>query len=334
MNSFSNEQIAGQRLMIGFDGTALSKDLEYLIRTCKAGGIILFSRNVESPSQVKDLCFSVQECARSAGQPPLLIAIDQEGGQVARLKEPFTQFPGNPAMQGVEDAVNFGRITAEELNRVGVNTNMAPVMDVAPDGFQSVMDGRIFGKDPQWVATLGTAVIAALQQGGIMAVAKHFPGIGRTTLDSHIEAPYVDVPLDVMESTDLLPFQAAISGNTAGIMLSHIRYPSIDPEWPASLSETIARDLLRVRMGYDGVIITDDLDMGAIRKHYGITASIQRIFQADIDIALICHQGPDISAAFEEMIRLVEHSSTAKQKGLTAVNRILQLKKRYLSRPF
>ncbi|MFZ5572081.1 MAG: beta-N-acetylhexosaminidase [Thermodesulfobacteriota bacterium] len=331
MNPFSKEQIAGQRLMIGFDGTAFNRELDIMIREWGLGGLILFSRNLESPSQIRNLCSAVQDCARSAGQPPLLIAIDQEGGQVARLKEPFTQFAGNPAMQGVTDAEYFGRITAGELSGIGVNMNMAPVLDVSPDGFQGVMDGRIFGKDPHWVASLGGVVIEELQRGGIMAVAKHFPGIGRTTLDSHIETPFVDASLGVLETTDLIPFREAIQRDVAGIMLSHIRYPAIDAEWPASLSAAVASELLRNRMGYGGVIITDDLDMGAIRKHYGIETSIGRIFQADVDIALICHRGPDIAAAHGEMIRQAEQSAAAAEKSAAAVRRILRLKQKYLA---
>ena len=150
ITKFSDEQIAGQRLMIGFDGTALNTDLMYLIDTIKVGGIILFSRNLSTPAQIKNLCASVQEYAMACGQPPLLIAIDQEGGQVARLKEPFTQFPGNPHMHGEEDAESFARITSVELKRIGVNMNMAPVLDVAIKGTGSVMVERAFGDNPGW----------------------------------------------------------------------------------------------------------------------------------------------------------------------------------------
>ena len=270
MTTLSNEQLAGQRLMLGFDGTALNDDLKFLIDDIKAGGIILFARNLETPEQIQDLCFEVQEYADRCSQPPLFIAIDQEGGQVTRLKEPFTQFPGNPHMKNEADAVHFAEVTAAELNQVGINMNMAPVMDVAPEDFNSIMEKRAFGGDPNWVSRLGVKVINHLQQNGIMAVAKHFPGIGRTILDSHQDLPVLDDDITALERFDLIPFEAGILHDVSGIMLSHIFYPQLDDQWPASLSTYIARDLLRRRMGYDGLVMTDDLDMGAITKHYEI----------------------------------------------------------------
>ena len=209
ITAFSDQQAAGQRLMVGFDGTELNHDLMFLINTLKVGGIILFARNLLAPDQIKHLCSSVQEYARSCGQPQLFIAIDQEGGQVARLREPFTQFPGNPDIKDVDDAAHFAQVTAAELTEVGINMNLAPVLDVVPKGVKSVMAGRAFGHDPMRVNKLGVTVIDHLQKNKIMAVAKHFPGIGRTTLDSHFEMPALDTNIFAMESTDFLPFKAA-----------------------------------------------------------------------------------------------------------------------------
>jgi beta-N-acetylhexosaminidase len=330
IKTFTPEQSAGQRLMVGFDGTELNAELKFLIHTLKVGGIILFSRNLIDPGQIRDLCFSMQSYARSCGQPPLLISIDQEGGKVARLKEPFTQFPGNPNMKGPEDAVFFAKTTAKELLEVGINMNLAPVLDVAPEGINSVMADRAFGPDPSWVSEQGRVVIEHLQAENIMAVAKHFPGIGRTVLDSHFELPDLDIDVGAMEGFDLFPFKTAIEHGVAGIMLSHIRYIGIDPEWPASLSKTIADDLLRREMGYDGVVMTDDLDMGAIKKHYGLETAIQQILSADIDMPLICHAGPDIENAFKEILDLQGRSQTMKAKGVKSLERIMKLKARYL----
>jgi beta-N-acetylhexosaminidase len=330
ITDFSDKQLAGQRLMVGFEGTEMNAELEFLIDTLKVGGVILFSINLVDPGQIKDLCFSMQSYARSCDQPPLLIAIDQEGGQVARLKEPFTQFPGNSKMKGPEDAVYFARTTAKELLEVGINMNMAPVLDVAPEGINSVMAERAFGPDPDWVSEQGRVVIEHLQAENMMAVAKHFPGIGRTVLDSHFELPDLDIDVDAMQGFDLFPFKAAISHDVAGIMLSHIRYTGIDPDWPASLSKTIADDLLRKEMRYDGVVMTDDLDMGAIAKHYDLKTAIQQILSADIDMTLICHAGPNIENAFKEILEVQGRSQTMKAKGVKSIERIMRLKKRYL----
>ncbi len=330
MHPFDNEFMAGQRLMVGFDGTGFNDDLKFLIGTLQVGGLILFARNLGAPEQIRQLCRDCQACAGRFGLPPLFIAIDQEGGQVARLKPPFTQFAGNPAMKDPEDAVHFARVTAMELKHLGVNMNMAPVLDVAPDGVESIMAGRVFGSDPGWVSDMGMTVIDHLQQRGIMAVAKHFPGIGRTVLDSHLALPDLDVDAKALTDVDLIPFQSAIQGNVAGIMLSHIRYTGIDPAWPASLSPAITADLLRRKMAYDGVVMTDDLDMGAIKPCHDIDTAVGQILMADVDIALICHKGPDIEAACEKIRRSLADDAHLRRMGLHSVERVLQLKRAYL----
>jgi beta-N-acetylhexosaminidase len=330
MHPFDNEFMAGQRLMVGFDGTGFNDDLKFLIGTLQVGGLILFSRNLGSPPQIRQLCRDCQAHAASFGLPPLFIAIDQEGGQVARLKSPFTQFAGNPAMKHPQDAVHFARVTAMELKHLGVNMNMAPVLDIAADGVDSIMAGRAFGSDPEWVASMGMTVIDHLQQRGIMAVAKHFPGIGRTVLDSHHALPDLEIDEKALTDVDLIPFQSAIRGNVAGIMLAHIRYTGIDPIWPASLSPAITADLLRRKMAYDGVVMTDDLDMGAIKPSHDIDTAVGQILMADVDIALICHKGPDIEAACEKIRRSLAGDTHLRQMGQRSVERILNLKRAYL----
>jgi len=330
---FSNDQLAGQRLMAGFDGTTLNADLKFLIKRLRAGGIILFSRNLETPDQIKHLCDEIQNYARLCQQPPLFIAVDQEGGQVARLKEPFTQFPGNPHMNSEDDAIHFAEVTAAELTRVGINMNMAPVMDIAPEEINSIMAKRAFGGDPAWVTRLGVKVIEHLQYNNIIAVTKHFPGIGRTILDSHMDLPMLDDDISAIERMDLIPFKAGIQHGVSGVMLSHIFYKKLDPLWPASLSDKIAKVLLREQLGFDGLVVTDDLDMGAVVKHYDIQTVIHRILAAEIDLALICHQGPNIEIAYKELLQGIMDSADMKAKGIESVKRIMKLKKKYLKHP-
>jgi len=330
-SSLSYDQLAGQRLMVGFDGTRLDEYLKFLIGEIKAGGLILFAVNLETPAQIKDLCFAVQDYAEHCGQPPLFIAIDQEGGQVTRLKAPFTQFPGNPHMRHDADAEHFAEVTAAELNQVGINMNMAPVMDVAPENINSIMAKRAFGGDPEWVARLGLKVIEHLQHNKIMAVAKHFPGIGRTVMDSHLDLPVLKDDLTAIEGFDLVPFEACIQHGVCGMMLSHIFYPQLDDQWPASLSKNIAYDLLRRRMGYDGLVMTDDLDMGAIMKHFDIQTAIQQILAADIDLALICHKGPSIEIAYKQVVKEITDSAEMKARGIQSAERIMGLKRKYIS---
>ncbi|MBT8341132.1 MAG: glycoside hydrolase family 3 protein [Desulfatitalea sp.] len=319
-------QQAGQRLMIGFDGTQLNDSLRYALDTLKVGGLILFSRNIDSPQQVERLCRDAQRYAATCGQLPLFIAVDQEGGVVARLKPPFTQFAGNPAMHDEQDAIDFAVTTAEELTRVGFNMNMAPVLDVPPPNGPSVMLSRAFGRDPTWVGHLGGLIIQYLQSNGIMAVAKHFPGIGRTVLDSHHDLPDLDVDLPQLEDRDLAPFRQAIAGGVKAVMMSHIRYAGIDPQWPAGLSIPMVRDLLRKRMGFNGLVMTDDLDMGAIAKHFSIPRIVDQCLAATVDILMICHAGPNIAAAHQQIVNRLQHNDDTATVGLASVSRILSAK--------
>jgi len=204
------------------------------------------------------------------------------------------------------------------------------VLDVVPEGLDGVMSKRVFGSDPHWVAALGVTVIDHLQKDAMMAIAKHFPGIGRTTLDSHEDLPQLNVDWDQLEAFDIIPFKIAIARNVAGVMLSHIAYPKIDLQWPASLSPKIAKHYLRERLGYEGMTLTDDLDMGAIVNHYDIRSVIRQVLEAEIDLALICHKGPKIETAFEEILRGLTDSAKVRASCQISLERILSLKHRYL----
>ncbi|WP_092231277.1 beta-N-acetylhexosaminidase [Desulfobacula phenolica] len=320
--------MAGQRLMLGFDGIELNEDLKHIIRDIKAGGIILFKRNIESPDQVAALCGECREYAKACGVPPLFMAVDQEGGVVARLKAPFTEFKGNPFIESIRDAEDFAVVTAAELKQVGINMNLAPVLDIAPEGIDSIMKNRVFKGDAKNVSQLGMAVIHILQENGIMAVAKHFPGIGRTVKDSHFHLPVLDIDLETLKQSDLVPFADATNEGVCGIMLSHIQYPQLDPRWQASLSPWIAHDLLRGQMGYEGLVMTDDLDMKAIA--YDMKTCVRQILKAGIDMALICHKGPDIDVAYHEIVRLLNENEKLCLMGKISIERILRTKKKYL----
>jgi beta-N-acetylhexosaminidase len=328
---WSEERSAGQRLMAGFHGTRFSAELEHLVSGLRVGGLILFKRNVESPAQLAELCRAVQDCARGCGQPPLIVSIDQEGGPVARLGPPFTQFPGNPSITNARQAAEFAHVCARELCGVGINMNLAPVVDVAPEGFASIMGGRMFGPDPEHTGRMGAAVIEGLQSRGVMAVAKHFPGIGRTTLDSHLDLPVFDADPASLEAFDLIPFRRAIAARVAAIMLSHILYPALDPDWPASLSRPIVSGWLRHRMGYDGVVVTDDLEMGAVARHYGFGESVRQVLRAEVDLALICHTAALVEEARDRMARRISASEKIRRRHARSLERILRLKSRYLA---
>lgn len=323
---YDPETLAGQRLMTGFNGTEFNPELAHLIQDLKVGGLILFAYNIKTPKQVRRLCLDARECARAAGAPPLFMAVDQEGGEVARFKAPlFKEYPGNPGVKEPLDAETLARDMAHDLKELGINMNLAPVLDVVPRGCKSIMDNRVFKGDAEKVALLGSRYIETIQEKGVMAVAKHFPGIGRTSLDSHLDLPVLETPGTVLDETDLLPFKKAIESGVAGIMLSHILYTGLDKNWPASLSLDIAGDLLRNRLNYQGLVMTDDLDMQAIRNK--IETSVSRILRAGIDLALICHAGPDIEAAHRTIMTMMKSRPDLAAKAERSMQRIARAKK-------
>lgn len=314
----------GQRLLVGFDGTAMNDDLAYLIDEINIGGVILFAQNIESPDQVTELTRAIQARAEKNDLPPLFVAVDQEGGQVARMKEPLTLFPqGAPAMGTPEAAKAFGTTTGRELSACGYNMDMAPVLDVQPQGFSGIMEKRVFPGTPEEVGTLGIHVMESLESEGVLSVVKHFPGIGRTTLDSHLTLPELETPLSELAATDLLPFEMAFQAGASSVMLSHIKYLGIDSTWPASLSPEVVKGLLRGRMGFNGVVMTDDLDMKAITCDMETAA--KQIFFSDVDIALICHR----SDRYETLARtFTELAGKFPGSHALSVGRILALKER------
>ena len=331
--AYDIQALAGQRLMVGFDATALDGELRFYIAELGVAGVILFARNIETPEQVRGLIGDCQACAAATGRPPLLVAVDQEGGSVARLHRPhFPEFAAAPQIPDAAAAEAGARAMARMLRDLGFNMNMAPVLDVAPAGMDSVMAPRAFGADPGRVGAMGAAVIDGLQAEGIMAVAKHFPGIGRTTADSHKVQPVLDASAESLAAFDLPPFARALSHNVAGVMLSHIRYPALDPDWPASLSAAVVRDLLRGKMGYDGLVMTDDLDMGAIRPAITIETAAARILAADVDLALICHAGPAIEAAHGAICRVIEKDPAMHRRAGICWQRMRLAKQRWLGR--
>ncbi len=334
-DSLSNEQLAGQSLVVGFQGTALDSELRFMISQMHIGGIVLFKRNVSDPSQIARLCQEVQAVALETGAPPLMIAIDQEGGPVSRLGPPFTVFPGNRAIgqaRSKEAAMAFGITTAQELGGVGITMNLAPVLDVTPRGPESyIMSDRVFGEDPGLAADLGHAIIEGLQQHGIVATAKHFPGLGRSTIDPHRQLPYIDTESHVLEPTDLVPFRAAVQGGVGAVMLSHAVYVALDPLWPASLSSVIAKDLLRNNLGFEGVTMTDDLDMGAIEQHFDVGTIVKRLSDANIDMALICRNSAKIRAVYRAFVKEIGRSHRIRTKRIASVQRVLDLKEKYVT---
>lgn len=285
---------SGALLMIGLPGPELDDSTRALIRTQGVNNFILFRRNVVDPTQLRQLCDDLsQACREHTGQPPL-VAIDQEGGSVTRLPPPWRQFPDQRRLAESIDPetalADYAATCAAELLEVGINFNFAPVLDVAPmeEGF--FMARRSLGEEAKTVAQLGALVIKEMQRGGVAACGKHFPGLGSACLDPHQVGFAISKDYARLLTEDLPPFQSAIQAGVAALMTSHTVYPGLDPDYPATLSSRILSNLLRGELGYDGLVITDDLEMGAIENAMTVAEGALLAFRAGADLLLICKE--------------------------------------------
>jgi len=321
----------GEMFVVGFYGTDPAAARE-LIQRHHAGGIILFSRNIESASQLQCMCAELQEFRRQVSDSPLFIAIDQEGGCVARITEDVTVFPGNMALGAIgseEIAAKVAETTASELLSLGLNVNFAPVLDLGTNPRNPGVGARSFSSDHEVAARLGEAMIEGMQAKGVHAAAKHFPGLGEAMVDSHDELPRIDIPAGEMENRELPPFKAAIHAGVSFIMTAHCSYPSLDDTCaPATLSAPILKGLLRGQMGFEGIIITDCLEMAAVEKRLASAQSVIEAALAGADMLLICHTLEKQLSAIESL----EHAVKAGNMPVEAIDesekRILSVKKR------
>lgn len=279
-----------QLLMVGLPGPRLDPVGRELVRDLRVGGVILFARNIENPVQVWELTRDLQREALAVGKRPLLLAVDQEGGPVQRLKAPFTIIP--PARElgaaGTPEQVEqLARKVARELALVGLNVNLAPVLDVAR-GPNCPQWDRSYGPDPERVALLGTAAIRGYLAGGVIPTAKHFPGLGDTVIDSHQGLALAESG-QTQREIDLLPFRRAAAAGVPMVMTAHLLVPQWDAHRPATLSRKILQEKLREEVGFDGVIITDDLEMGAISSSLDVAPAAREALSAGADLLLICN---------------------------------------------
>ena len=323
------EQI-GQLFMMGFTGTTVTSDLASFLKSYTPGGVILFRRNLESVQQIVDLTNGLQKLSPAQ---PLLIAIDQEGGRVSRLPAEFTIFP--PCGQlgrcnSSELAYSAAATIAKELRAVGINMNMAPVLDVNSNPENPVIGDRAFGDSPDLVGEMGLATIGGLQDNKVVACGKHFPGHGDTATDSHKELPVVDAGLPRLRDTEFPPFQQAIRYGVASLMTAHVLYRALDPEAPATLSSAVIQRLLREEFRYDGVVFTDDLEMHAIIDHDGIGEAAVRSFVAGCDVLLICKDQDRVMAAMQAMERAVNDGRITQERLAESLARVAKLKAQYL----
>lgn len=289
MASTDLRDLVGERLMIGLPGPRLRDEDVDLFRHTRAAGLILYRRNFESPLQLRTLLTDLE----GALGRRLLVATDHEGGRIVMLGAGTTIFPDNLAVGTAGEeafAARQGLFEARELRRLGVDLNLGPVLDVLTDAYSPNIGIRSYGKDPSLVARYGVARIRGMQRGGLAACPKHFPGKGHSPLDAHLRLPRIDSSWEEMESGHLPPFRAALAAGVACVMTSHPVYPKLDPAGvPATFSRLIVEDYLRGRLGFAGVIVSDDLEMGAVAESCPIGEAAVRAAGAGHDLLLVCH---------------------------------------------
>ena len=283
----------GQLLIGSFAGSDVPVEMRSLAREFDLGGITIFRRlgNIESPEQVAGLAFDIRSLGREL---PAWVGIDQEGGRVARLRSPFTEWPPM-AVLGRSDkpelAKKFARALAAELAAVGISLDYAPVLDIHTNPKNPVIGDRALGETPDVVSRLGRIIIEELQRAGVAACGKHFPGHGDTASDSHVELPIVEHPPDRLRAVEFVPFKEAIAAGVAFIMTAHVRVTTIDDERPATLSPKIVQKILREELGFAGVIVSDDLQMNAITNSYTLGDAAVAAIAAGCDTLLVCGVG-------------------------------------------
>lgn len=312
--------------MVGFSGTDVSS-IRHLIENYGIGGVILFGRNVRHPFHVAELIRELQ----ALSPIPLFIATDQEGGRVQRLKEGFTSFPSLKQL-GLTDseelAYRYGLVQARELNAVGVNVNLAPVLDVLTNPGNPVIGDRSLGSDFRRVAILGSRIILGLQDGGVMAVGKHFPGHGDTSEDSHETLPRVRTKAGRIRKVELAPFKKAITAGVGGMMMAHVLYENLDKEAPASLSSPIIKELLREELGFESLVLSDDLEMLALDQEDLGNLTLKAI-RSGINMFLICHNREKQLRIIETILQAAASGDLDKNYIEKSVELILDMKKRY-----
>lgn len=302
--------------MIGISGFSLTPEEKKFITSHNICGITLFSRNVKDPKQIRELCLEIQSLKnQTQDKVPLLIAIDMEGGRVARLKAPFTQWPPMKKLGDIDSptvSFNFALAMGQELRSVGINLDFAPCLDVFTNPKNTVIGDRAVSSDAKMVEKHSSALVRGFLKAGIIPCVKHFPGHGNTLVDSHEDLPVEDSDMDRLDKVELLPFKKAIRSRLQLMMTAHILFKNVDPNWPVTLSEIFLKKILRDELRYKGLVISDDLDMKALAKNYDPRSIPVRALQAGNDILLYCNEAASPPIAIENIEKaLVDGHLTA-----------------------
>ena len=324
VNSMSQTEKIGQMVMIGIHGTEINDDSLYMLHQFHFGGVILFDRNMQSVEQVKILTADIQ--TKSDEKVPLFIGVDEEGGEVTRMENALTPPPSQQKIGDTNDpekAKQWAISTAKELKNMGINVNFAPVADVGSN------DTRSYSTDTDTVINFVRAAVSGYQEQNIIYSLKHFPGIGKGKVDSHIESSSINASKETLLNEDIAPFATLIKESNPDnyfILVSHLKYPELDATNPASLSKNIMTDLLRGELGYKGIIITDDMEMGAVANHNDFRSIGVDSVKAGADIVLICHEYEHEQDIYMGILDAVKAGEISQERIDESVKRIVKMK--------
>ena len=326
--AMTTQEKVGQLLVAGIGGTEAGEDGLQAIQDYQVGGVILFGRNVESAQQLADLTNELKTL--NGDNTPLFLCVDQEGGRVDRMPPEVDDLPSAyDYIAAGGDPLERGKVLAAQCAAFGFNLDFSTCLDIWSNPDNTVIGDRAYGSDPDTVTSAGLAVNQGLEQGGVIPVVKHFPGHGDTGTDSHVDLPVVDKTAEELQEFELIPFQAAIDQGTPCVMVAHILMTQIDPDLPASLSPKVVDGLLRQEMGFDGVVCTDDLTMGAISNTYGMGEAAVMAVEAGCDLLLVCHEADNLTAARDALLSAVDAGRISMERLDESVYRILSLKQEY-----
>ena len=318
--------------MVGFPGTRIDGDLAALMDD-GIYGAILFKRNVGTARETAALC---HELKARAGRP-FILSVDQEGGRVARLRgAPFTTLPPMRELGQRGDAAQVervGQLLAHELRAVGFDWDFAPVLDVDTHVDNPVIGDRSFSRDAQEVARLGVALARGLEAGGVASCGKHFPGHGDTTTDSHLTLPRLPHDLERLRQVELVPFRAFAQAGLASLMTAHVLFDALDPGVPATMSQRVLQGVLREELGFDGVLVSDDLEMKAIADHYSVEEATVQGTLAGVDLFLVCHHADVQRRCIEALVKAVESGRVPRERIAEAHQRLARLEARFAHPP-
>ena len=325
------EEKIGQLIIVGLEGTELNDYDKVHIKDNKIGGFILFSRNIENKDQVINLLNSLKE-ENEDNKLPLFLSVDEEGGLVSRLSKIYANLSAAANLGRKNDdelSYEYGENLGIKLNSLGFNLDFAPVLDINSNPKNPVIGKRAYGTTANIVVQTGLAVMEGIRSQNIIPVAKHFPGHGDTDTDSHLDLPRIDKSLNELEGLELIPFKAAIDNGLDMIMVAHILYPQIDGAVPATMSDTIIDEILRKRLGFDGVVISDDMTMGAITDNYSVEEAATKFIISGGDIVLVCHGSDNPRLVIDRIKASIDSGEISMDEIDKKVYRIIRLKNKY-----